>query len=232
MTDFSWAAINALCRSFNNIGFKEYLDKCYEIIVNKDHGLLQYLTTIKLCSSHLTKNMKNDVVKHFKKDDISQVASLIGGLFNLISFEDIDKYIKNFLIILISEYETPECKNAKEEFVKFSQDDENWMMTGNEESSEEDEELDFQEFHTIFKNSKFFQYYASFISSSSQPQSKKSSLKKNKLFNDKFAAVLLKKYIAYLPLWSCILTAIRSAKVERTNNGMVEGNIVAYIFFN
>lgn len=87
-------------------------------------------------------------------------------------------------------------------------------------------DLEFQEFDTIFNDSNFFQLYAEFVRSSASLRIKKSSLTENPFYNEKFASVLLKKYIAYLPLWSSLLTAIRSTTVQRTNNGMVEGKII------
>lgn len=99
MTDLSWAAINALCRSCNNIDIKKYLDQVYEIIVNQDYDLLESLTAIKLCSSHMTKNIKEDVKKHFKREHVPYVAAILGGIFNVKSFKEIDKYIKMFFTI-------------------------------------------------------------------------------------------------------------------------------------
>lgn len=203
--------------AFNNLSVKNYLDLTFEIFVNKQHALLKKLTSILLCSSHITKNMKNDIVKFFKGDDVFFVASVIGGIFDLKSFSDIDSYIKEFLVIIMSKFNSERCNEALRKFNDFA-DREDWPS----DEIEDEYHQDFEEFETIYKHSKFFQRYDEFIRSFKETSSESDS--KNKYYRPKFAALFNKKYLAFLPFWSAALTAIRGNSQGHSNNGSVEGN--------
>jgi hypothetical protein len=218
VTDFSWAAINAICSAFNNLTVKKYLDTSFDIITNEKHELIETLTVIRLCTSHLTKNMKRDIILHFKNDDFFTIASIIGSIFNIKTFEKLDDYIKDFLTILMSKFVTKRCKEALEKFKEFADKDE-WLLASEDVSSDSDQS--FQEFETIYKHSKFFQSYDNFARNYND--NTRSSVP-NRFYRPQFAALFNKKYLAFLPFWSSALTAIRSENVKRSNNGSIEGN--------
>ena len=83
----------------------------------------------------------------------------------------------------------------------------------------EEDEFD-QKCKTIYKSSKFFQKYNDFANDI--PKSK--GIVTSSFYNPSFVAIFLKKYVAYIPLWSQILTKMRSITTERANNGYIEGN--------
>lgn len=157
-------------------------------------------------------------MKYFPKD-IFRVASLIGGIFDLENFEKVDEYVKSFLTLLMSEYETNEVKSSIEKFTLFATTN---MWPDDTIQNDDSNDENFQEFDAIYKSSKFFQHYETFIQSFKEESSK--SRKKNLFFNPKFAALFNKKYIAFLPLWSSMLTSLRTFLPSRANNGDVEGD--------
>lgn len=225
ITDFSWAAINAICRSFNGLDFKKYLDTTYNIIVLKQHKLLDLITAVQLCSSHITKNMKNDVFASFKnKDEAFFIAAVIGGIFDLHTYDEIDDYIKKFFTILLSQFETDECTKAKEEFEKFSTI-EKWNVN---DILPDETENEFEASSIIYKDSKFYQKYSEFIFNFKGSCSSKLI---NPHYNPRFVAVMMKKYIAFLPLWTSILTSLRSSNFTRANNGIIEGKKILNLLF-
>lgn len=224
VTDFSWAAINALCRSFNNIEVKKYIDECFEIISKGDISKLTSLTIIRLCSSHNAKNMKNDIFKNFKKKECFYVAGVIGGILELTSFEELDSYLKNFLVILMTKYETSSTKRIHELLQKFAEANEYHDDAKQNENPNSD--IEYEEFETIYKNSKFFQLYDNYLRSYKDDES---GNVKNIYYNPTFAAIFLKKYVAFIPFWSGLLTSIRFKNVKNANNGIIEGeNEISY----
>lgn len=175
------------------------------------------MTTIQLCTSHITKNMKDDVNRAFKnKNHALFIAAAIGGIFDFTEFDVVDDYIKKLITVLMSRFENAECTRAKNEFSSFSTN-EKWNI---DETISENTEHIYEESSTIYKYSKYFQMYSDFTGSFKE---KTSSKNRNPMYNPPFVAVLLKKYFAYLPLWTSLLTSLRSSKLTHANNGIIEG---------
>lgn len=177
--------------------------------------IMTKISFLKVCSSHLTKNMFKDVNRNFKKNQILFICSLIGGIFDLDSFGDIESYLRNFLTILFSRATSKDLTDALKNFENFAKYDE-WPET----SLEMPEDENFKDFDLIYKCSPFFQHFDAIIRTMKFPQGAESP---NEFFNPKFAAVFMKKYVSFLPFWSCALTKFRNANPTRANNGYVEG---------
>lgn len=213
---------------------KSYLNSTFEIIVNDNKELIKSLTVIKLCTSHITKNIKVDIGKFYRKQDLFFIASVIGGIFNLQNFKDIDSYIKDFLSLLMSKYKSSRTAKVLNKFHEFAKSSE-WP----ENPEEHSDYHQFEEFETIYKTSKFFQLYNKFIQDvAHEPEN--SSLTGNKFFSPQFAALFNKKYLAFLPFWSSALSAIRNNSTTRSSNAAIEGKtyflvkikiILMYIFY-
>lgn len=196
-----------------------YLDICYDIIVEELTHKMQPLTFIRLCTSHVTKNMKNDVFKCFKKkDEFFTICSMIGIVFDLKSFKEIDDYLKDFLTLLMIDKKTSQIEIIRKKIVDRVDGD--FQLPQND--FDMDVQKEFLECETIFKNSKFFQIYDNFIKNIEDVDIKNAT-EKNPLFNPKFAAIFLKKYVAYLPFWSSILSTLRCDYQKHANNGLIEG---------
>lgn len=223
MTDFAWAAINALCRAFNNINVKKYIDICFDILVEGDTEKIQSLTVLRLCSSHNSKNMKVDISRSFKKEQFLYIAAVIGGILDLTCFKDAECYLKYFLVILMSKYQSSDTIEAHQKFQKFAES-EKWSeeSKGDEKDDDEEKQSNFEEFETIYRNSKFFQMFDKFV----RDFKAKKGTKINPYFNPNFAATFIKKYVAFLPLWSGLLTCIRYDHMKNANNGLIEGKLI------
>lgn len=191
-----------------------YLDTCYEIVVMKTEKIKR-LTALRLCTSHLTHNMMIDIKKNFKKRDIAFICAIIGEMFDIDEYDKLQAYIKKFIILMMSEYESEDQKSSLRLFASSKMKEDMW--TQNE--YEIDLQQDFMEFDTIFRNSNFFQHFDKFLRQLKFTKGKVP----NEYFNPKFVATFLKKYVAYLPLWTSIMTGIRSSKMEHANNGYIEG---------
>lgn len=170
--------------------------------------------------------MKIDIFKFFKKKEhCFYIAAVIGGILDLTCFEDLDSYLKNFLTILMSKFETSNTKDIHGMFQQFADTNE----YPNDEKNYEDinSEEDFEEFEIIYKNSKFFQKYDNFLRSFVDTKKGKNF---NKYYNPTFAAIFLKKYIAFIPFWSRLLTSIRFKNMKNANNGLIEGEHLNFFY--
>lgn len=223
VSDFSWAGLNALCRSFNNMNIKRYLDLCYEILSNNDEDKIHSITTLRLCSSHISKNISSDIAVFFKKEYRKYIAALIGVIFDLKSFAEVESFLRQFIIILLSKFQSDNFTKAQEKFCDFVESSE-WILEESHVSTENTES--FEEFETIYKHSKFFQKFDKIIQSFEDID----GTDKNPYYNPKFAAIFLKKYIAYLPFWSGLLTSLRYEGMKRASNAIIEGKNIFQIF--
>lgn len=207
---------------------KKYLDTCYNIIVDGTIQNMVSLTFIRLCTSHITKNLKKDVHKYFKKKtEFLTVCAIIGIMFDIKSFIELDGYLKDFLTLLMVEKKTSQVENIRHKIRQTS----TFILdttTIDHEIKRQEEEENFTEFDTIFKNSKFFQTYDRFLRDANY-ENDKNVTESNPLFNPKFAAIFLKKYVAFLPFWSSILSNLRCNYGKHANNGLIEGNILIYV---
>ena len=64
VTDFSWALINAVIRSFNNTTFSVYINWCSNILIDKQIFKVNFIPTIIfLCYSHFIKMIAKKINK-------------------------------------------------------------------------------------------------------------------------------------------------------------------------
>lgn len=62
MTDFSFALINCILSSWNNISLSDYLNKTYKIIIIEQDSLENApYVIVKLCCAHMIKNISRNV---------------------------------------------------------------------------------------------------------------------------------------------------------------------------
>lgn len=181
------------------------------------HDMIKNIVVLRLCTCHLTKNLKNDIFKHFTKEHSLFIASLIGGIFDLKSFKEVDSYVKEFLTLLMCKKKNHQYSTALRKFEKFSQKD-SW-----DEFNDFAYDPQFEEFELIFKSSKFFQIYNEFVKNFKDNGKSDKVASENDIYNPKFTAVFVKKYLAFLPFWSTCLSALRSEDPSRASNAYVEG---------
>ena len=171
--------------------------------------------------------MKDDIFRLFDKKESYYIAGIIGGILELSNFDELDSYLKNFLSILMTKNETSTTKKIHELLQKFAETDEYHDDVKN--NMNPCPVVEFEEFETIYKNSKFFQLYDNYLRSNKDIESGKVA---NKYYNPTFAALFLKKYVAFIPFWTGLLTSIRFKNMKNANNGIIEGEHETFFNFS
>lgn len=224
VVDWSFAEFNAIAKS-NGLTLREYLKKMFEVYKKADMSIASGMTLIASCSSHLSKNVSKDVRIYYpgESNKLSRglLTELVLELMNCESFELMDEHMKNLLVVVCKSVEDNEFQESYNSFSKlFDQ-----TSTGNIEVHEEDgeeyqnheDEYQVEDHKQLFKSSGFYQEYSAFadgIESTGEGE-------KNLLYNKKFAEMILKKYIAFLPFFAGPFMQIKHFK-SRANNGAVE----------
>jgi hypothetical protein len=224
VTDFSWAAMNAISRAFNNMSIKQYIDTCFEIMEDGDLEKLRGLTVIRNCSSHITKNIKKDIDSNTKKLTILErkfLCSVIGSLFTARNTIVLNDLLKKLINLMMHKFISPAVNEAMSTFKSYGEslDDRAWSEGIAEEAeSNSIMNIEYEESKTIYKDSKFFQKYRKFVQDIKQAEKGE----RNKFFNPILCATFLKKYIAFVPMWTGVLSFMRNPDATRANNCFVE----------
>ena len=61
VTDFSWALLNSVCKTFNGRPLIDYINKCYVAMTENDNKFLDDKTIIHICAAHLLKFVFNQM---------------------------------------------------------------------------------------------------------------------------------------------------------------------------
>ena len=201
-TDKSFANINAITGALNLKTLPQYLEECYNILqqTNSSSRTLDGLVVIRLCSSHTTKTIRDDVRKHFTEHEF-YVCRLIGTMFNLKTFSDLEEYIKSVIIIFMSPtkgitflYALAVVDSASgaqvQPAVPHELDNQEHQFPANDEA---------RKLHkAIYKNSQFFQLFSSYADTLAFDDELDDEV--NELFCPEFVRRFLKNHISYLPL--------------------------------
>ena len=238
VTDKSFANINAIIKSQNDMKLSQYLNVTYEIVTNASSAV-DIPVFVFLCSSHLCKNWKNDILKFFgkkEKQKIRFICSLIGNLMCIGDYNDLVNYIQlliEFLAIkkkdnqfyIISNQLKASISSQNEKLIDIedSQEDDSPSANTAVNTDQTDDTINPK---TIFENSPFYKFFNGFYKSINQSTNQSNTDCDNEYYCPEFIEDLLKKTIAYLPFWSAVLPSLNSDSNEdyvRPNNGMIEG---------
>lgn len=231
VTDKSFANIGAILEVFNKINLSQYLEICWEICINGQQALLKDLTLVRLCSSHTSKTMSDDIRRHYSDYEVTiKLKSAIGLMFNIKNFEKLLQYCKYFLYLLMS----PKKGSEMEKIVKatktlvLSLDPDEIKQEPEDEDTgeicttkEDDDDLaqEQQQNNAIYRSSECFKVLHKYIKEEAVYDLTGSP---NISYNPDFAKAFLKKHLSYLFLWSNVLTVMRSPNQPRANNGAIE----------
>lgn len=210
VVDWSFAEFNAIIKS-QLMSFDEYLDKLYDISETNDKSKINSFTLIASCSSHFTKVVVKDVrLNYGTKKTQNIVIDLIMETMNCTEFQELDDYLRNLLVLL-------KKKHIDEEFVNCCQGMLNQF--DGKEARKETETLDVDEekYRELYKSSKFYKKYENIY----QKISESKAGEENPYHNEKFATVLLKKFLAFLPFFAGPFMNLEFFK-SRANNGSIE----------
>lgn len=221
-TDFSFANINAIVKLNYNMTIKKLLDLCYDVFESGEISeIFRTLIIPQLCFSHISKNIMEDIKKEYSKSESLIIAALVGGMVTIKNVWKLDVYIKNLITFLAS----PTCDEnfmaAKAELADYFDDTE--KESSQESKNETDDEKNvWREEKAIYKSSRFYQHFKTYFNSLSSEFTQNEAAIANKFSNPDFVDTLLKKYIAYLPLWTAFLGRLRCGSVPRANNARIE----------
>jgi hypothetical protein len=235
VTDKSYANINAIIASQNSMDLPQYLKVCYNICLEPDsHGELPVLCM--LCSSHLSKNWKRDILKFFGKlprDKIRFICSLIGNLMTIRCYKDLSDYIKTLISFFLTSRKNDNYFKILIRLEGYSKQDNALIISDDEIDGATNvnvdsiaENLD-NKSQSIYSESPFYKSYKKVYDSTINEMRKECDTGDlNEYYNPKYMEDLLKKTIAILPLWAAVLPCLKmktSDIYKRPNNGMVEG---------
>ena len=155
VVDWSWAEINAVIEAFNNMTVKQYIQKCFELMINTDDISMHGFVTLLECSSHLTKNMLVDVKKHFNEyQDQRFVCRMLGNLFDCKTWVDAKTMIYNLIQIFVTPKNTTNVQDAIKTFEGYEYE---WMKLETHVISADENHFKKTDVKQIYKDSAFYQ---------------------------------------------------------------------------
>jgi hypothetical protein len=247
VTDKSYANINAIVSSQNNISFIEYLKLMHRACV--DNADIKKILFVFLCSSHLAKNWKTDIIAAFgsrDKERIYLICALVGNLVHFRKYGELTEYIQNLIKFFCCptknhHYEATVAK-LKSMIVGGNDLIDCAETKGDDENIEDEEKIsdDADEMGSIvdkiisnkpiYIQSPFHAQFTKFMDEldfDDDSSSSDESAEENVYYAPVYIKDFLKKWIAIIPLWSGVFVA-HSVEADkefiRPNNGFVEGH--------
>jgi hypothetical protein len=218
--DCSFAEMNAIAKS-NGLTLEKYLKELFMAYEKKDMKSIDGLCLIAWCSSHFTKIVVKDVKKNYPGKGNNNirgvVVEIIMEMMSCESFSDLDFYIKQMLVLFKKKYMDDELKLTHQKFSSYFHNRKNDDLDNDDSDMKDDFEV--EEFRVLYKSSPFYQLYSTFfnqIKDSVHP-----SAEVNRFYNVDFGLQVLKKYVAYLPLFAGPFMKLDHFKA-RPNNGAIE----------
>ena len=254
VTDFSWTLITSVLESFNSMNIIQYLDLCFEILMNKNNSNC-FKTIIYLCAAHFIKLIIKKVKKYepgisYKiKKSFVFAFSLLQNASTFIEFECLYIHILNM-------FHTPSINSTVHDSAQFikkairSNDLDRLVSNGlvhinyEVEDSQEDLNrernfellfyLDHHQKQTIetIKNASKFQAFFQNKFDSHIKIVKNYDNKSNKInpFYSPSLCLIIMKYIYVMPLWTGIMLNSKTSHLvnfktkKRTTNNPVENH--------
>ena len=235
VTDKSFANINALVKSQNNMTIQKYLELCYTIC-NDENTQYEMPTLILLCSSHLSKNWKKDINRFFsnyKKEELKLLFLLVGELMNIKIYESLVEYISLLIELFSKKCSYLNYKHILERLrasVNYENDFDFDVDDTNDENSDHEADQFNSAVKTLYGNSPFYKYFHQ-VYENIQQESESTVKNENFYYCPEFLEFLLKNSIAILPFWSAVLPSldlINENDYIRPNNGYI---IIIYYYY-
>ncbi len=216
VTDFSYAILNAASSAFNNEDLIDQVNRSYDEHHNphtdaeetdKADGAKEKKTPEHVCCNHFSKTSAQDIDIHFPANVSSTTVrtflkETLAMMFNMSELESLSSVYRNLSILLNSKYLTGEVNaaiNAITSMVKTL----NIVMPDEPEKEENVEILQFDEPESdaMYRQSKVYQMFKKLTV---KPNYDNTSQKLNNFYCPVYCDLLLSKYIAILPLWTCL----------------------------
>ena len=239
VTDFSWALINAVLRTFNNTNFDAYINWCSNILINKELFKINFMPTIIfLCYSHFIKMISKKVFKVKKYLNKSNQKKLhrvalysCAVLQRSTNMENFSKNLRHLFNIFNTKYESKDIelslKAIKENVVDngLNNDTEFRKIINNKEQNQLKKNIIYIENsnHKSYRNnSPFLNYFLKIIKYHKTNVNRKKRIKSCNNINSYYCPKIFKiifHYIHLMPLWSKVLINLISGyyKIEINN---------------
>ena len=237
VTDFSWANLHALCKSFNNLEIIDYLNLTYQILVErKIYAIGTINTVIYLCSTHFLKNIIDETERVLKYHDPVQ-RGIIKRKFikaflllqNSICLDEFGIILKSIKCVFTSKLKD---KNYIESLARleifYSSMNADWIKTNTlylkPESSRNHTKIFFVEnrYINFTRDSPFTKYFEDILMDPIDDNSVIHDLENNSLFFPELF-LIIKKKLHLVPLWSGVMLKIKELDQTRLSNNYVEG---------
>lgn len=219
VTDFSFAILNAAAKSFNGTDLIDVINKIYENITASSSSCPSSLKFfIHICCNHFMKTTTKDINQHFPVTQSSNVVRVflketLAMFFNLSTIESLTEAYRSLSVILHSKYITSDVTNAINALTLLSQNTDAQGHRTDTNTTKNDDELDptleeeiltfdEPEGESMYKRSLFYQKFNTTTSSGFYDDSKSNTL--NNFYCPGYCQLLLQKYMAILPLWTCL----------------------------
>ena len=137
VTDFSFTFINSIQQVYNQMTINEYLDICFDYLVNnKDLPERLYIKSY-LCASHMIKLISKKAKNITKQKEVSQTFTFFfSRLQNCTRFEDFVNVLEKVIIVLAS----PDKNESVKEALDFLNEPKKEVKSEDEDKKEEDDE--------------------------------------------------------------------------------------------
>ena len=208
VTDFSFAFINAVTETWN--GLKDlsiYLNLCYDSLVNDIS--LNVNVILKVCVCHLMKNIASDVNtcftsenKTLKRTQRKLFKIAIASAFMISDLRSMEKWFLGLVLVATEPNHTVEVAAVVANINARVFDEAEYNFGQDFSCSNSSEEI----FLTLYQKSKFHQHFLKFFETNDKSLNPTIVTNRNPYYMPKLISIILKKYIAYLPLWTNIIT--------------------------
>lgn len=223
VTDFSFASIHAVIRSFNDMSLLDYLKQCYSICCNSSTSNNVGFVSLHLCCAHFMKMVSKDarkIICHDARENI--VKDLIARCMTLTNLSEIKLWFKYICTIFLSKYENLNFTNAYNKIMKMTHNSEKTDGFYNEHHLCENEDYEIsadKSGYTLYKSSPF---YKLFVTIKENADIDNHGNKINEFYSHDFIQILITKYMPYVPLWSRLILAKKYPSKCRLSNSYVE----------
>jgi len=255
VVDHSWAMIQSVLKSMNNVTALQYLNWCYAYIVQKENNKkFIFITTVYICSTHMLKIILKHV-KKFSKQIPVKVCEALKFCFTLLqnskTIEQFDIYLEHIYILFNSKYISSVVKYSTDYLrneLLNRETEINFDFYANENLKKYNLNSDHkktvvQEFHSeekLTKDSPFTTYYKNKMKDwLPNTNTKSSNLELNEFYSPELFEIIKKK-LHIVPLWTGfvfqrinilkVLTRIPNLPVESSfdilKNHILMGQIV------
>lgn len=214
-TDFSFAMIQSVLKSFNSLDLRSYLCLTWNFLVDPVRYEIDTITVIHTCSSHIFKSACNKITKFSRNRRIRLLAKLVVSKLINSSRLSVTKSVFEAAVIVFG-LPTKEIhfSNAIYFLSNRNSNDRNDFGIGDIKKRVAVEDR----YKTLKKSSPFFSYftevYEKILAKSEDTE------RKNLFFLPSFVQYLIKDFMPFCPLWSGII--IKKFGIIRDSNASVE----------